>query len=158
MERVFLYNITIIARPTLTSAAATIIIKKTKICALVAMVPAKAFGATRCIFENAISKRFTEFNINSMHIKTMIEFRRVSAPITPMQNRITDKNIYHLISITSIFPKKPTPGYMQAGQKISLVFYCFNAVLAFAESFLPINIAPTIALKNNTLLISKGTT
>lgn len=102
MERVFLYNITIIARPTLTSAAATIIIKKTKICALVAIVPAKAFGTARCIFENAINNRFTEFSINSMHIKTMIEFRLVSAPITPMQNRITDKNIYHLISITSI--------------------------------------------------------
>jgi hypothetical protein len=34
IDRVFLYSITMIARPTLTSAAATIIIKNTKICAL----------------------------------------------------------------------------------------------------------------------------
>lgn len=102
MERVFLYNITIMAKPTLTSAAATIIIKNTKIWALVAMVAPKAFGAARCIFENAISKRFTEFSINSIHIKTMIEFRLVNAPITPILNKINDKNIYHFISIITI--------------------------------------------------------
>ena len=99
MERVFLYNNTIIANPILTSAAATIIIKKTKIWALVAIVPAKAFKEAKCILENATNKRLTEFNINSIHIKTMIEFRRVSAPIIPIQNKANDKNMYHLISI-----------------------------------------------------------
>ena len=99
MERVFLYNITMIANPTLTSAAATIIMKKTKICALVAIVPEKAFREAKCILENATNKRLTEFSINSMHIKTIIEFRRVSAPIIPIQNSANDKNMYHFISI-----------------------------------------------------------
>ena len=102
MERVFLYNITIIANPTLTSAAATIIMKKTKICALEAIVVPNAFTGTRCILENATSKRFTEFNISSMHMKTMIEFLLVNAPIMPMQNKVKDKNMYHLISIITI--------------------------------------------------------
>lgn len=102
MERVFLYSITIIASPTLTSAAATIMMKKTKIWALVAIVAPNAFTGARCIFEKAISKRFTEFSINSMHMKTMIELRLVSAPIIPMQNKINDKKMYHLISITTI--------------------------------------------------------
>jgi hypothetical protein len=92
-----------IANPTLTSAAATIIIKNTNICALVAIVPANAFKEARCILENATNKRLTEFSINSIHIKTMIEFRRVSAPIIPMQNKANDKNMYHLISIISNF-------------------------------------------------------
>ena len=113
MERVFLKSITIIAKPTLTSAAATIIIKNTKIWALVAIVPAKAFGAARCIFEKAISKRLTEFSINSMHIKTIIELRLVSAPIMPIQKRINDKNIYHLISITTILHINQHPGIYQ---------------------------------------------
>ena len=55
-----------------------------------------------CIFENATNNKFTEFSINSMHIKTIIEFRRVSAPIMPMQNNAKDKNIYHLISMITI--------------------------------------------------------
>lgn len=102
MERVFLYNITMMANPTLTSAAATIMMKNTKIWALLAIVVPNAFTGARCIFENAISKRFTEFNINSMHMKTMMELRRVSAPMIPMQKRINDKNMYHFISITTI--------------------------------------------------------
>jgi hypothetical protein len=32
----------------------------------------------------------------------MIELRRVSAPMIPMQKRINDKNMYHFISITTI--------------------------------------------------------
>ena len=88
-----------IANPTLTSAAATIIIKKTKICALVAIEALKAFTPVMCILENAINSKFTEFSISSMHIKTMIELRLVSAPMIPMQNKAIDKNIYHLISI-----------------------------------------------------------
>jgi len=55
-----------------------------------------------CIFENATNSKFTEFNINSMHIKTMIELRLVSAPTMPMQNNANDKNIYHLISMITI--------------------------------------------------------
>lgn len=91
-----------IANPILTSAAATIIIKKTKICALLAMEGPKALALAKCIFEKATNNKFTEFNINSMHIKTMIELRLVRAPIIPIQNNATDKNIYHLISITTI--------------------------------------------------------
>ena len=88
-----------IASPTLTSAAATIIIKKTKIWALVAMEAPKAFTPAICIFENAINNKLTEFNISSIHMKTTIELRLVNAPIIPIQNNATDKNIYHLISI-----------------------------------------------------------
>ena len=88
-----------IASPTLTSAAATIMMKKTNICALVAIEALKAFTPAMCILENAISNKFTEFSISSMHIKTMIELRLVNAPIMPMQNKATDKNMYHLISI-----------------------------------------------------------
>ncbi len=91
-----------IARPTLTSAAATIITKKTKICALVAIEYPKALAPARCIFENATNSRFTELSISSIHIKTMIELRRVSAPVTPIKNKANDKNKYHLISITTI--------------------------------------------------------
>lgn len=91
-----------IARPTLTSAAATIIIKNTKTCALVAIEYPKALAPARCIFENATNNKFTELSINSIHIKTMIELRRVSAPMTPIKNKANDKNKYHLISITTI--------------------------------------------------------
>lgn len=115
MERVFLYNITIIASPTLTSAAATIMMKKTKICALVAIVAPNAFTGARCIFEKAISKRFTEFSINSMHIKTIIELRLVRAPIIPIQNKINDKNMYHLISITTILHTNQFLQYLMQG-------------------------------------------
>ena len=91
-----------IARPTLTSAAATIIIKKTNICALDAIEKLNAFMPAICILEKATSIKFTEFSINSMHIKTMIELRLVSAPMIPMQNNASDKNIYHLISMITI--------------------------------------------------------
>ena len=74
-------------------------IKKTKICALVAIVVPKALAPARCIFENATNSRLTELSINSIHIKTIIELRLVSAPIMPMQNNANDKNKYHLISI-----------------------------------------------------------
>lgn len=91
-----------IARPTLTSAAATIITKNTKTCALVAIEYPKALVPARCIFENATNSKLTELSINSIHIKTMIELRRVSAPMTPIKNKANDKNKYHLISITTI--------------------------------------------------------
>jgi hypothetical protein len=82
-----------IANPTLTSAAATIIIKNTKICAPEAIDAPYALADAMCIFENAINNRFTELSMSSMHIKTTIELRRVSAPIIPIQNNATDKNI-----------------------------------------------------------------
>lgn len=93
IEFVFLYINTIIANPTLTSAAATIMIKNTKICAPEAIAPLNAFADAMCILENAINKRFTELSMSSMHINTMMELRRVSAPIIPIQNNATDKNI-----------------------------------------------------------------
>lgn len=99
MECVFLYIITIIASPTLTSAAATIIIKKTKSWALVATDGSVTPTPAMCILENATNNKLTELSISSMHIKTMIELRLVSAPIMPMQNNTTDKNIYQLVSI-----------------------------------------------------------
>ena len=99
MECVFLYIITIIASPTLTSAAATIIIKKTKIWALVATDGSITPTSAMCILENATNNKLTELSINSMHIKTIIELRLVSAPIMPMQNNATDKNIYAPVSI-----------------------------------------------------------
>ena len=93
IEFVFLYIKTMIASPTLTSAAATIIIKNTKICEPEAKDPLNVLPADMCIFENAINSKFTELSISSMHIKTMIELRRVSAPMIPIQNNATDKNI-----------------------------------------------------------------
>jgi hypothetical protein len=41
-------------------------------------------------------------SINSIHMKTIMELRLVSAPIIPIQNKINDKNMYHFISITTI--------------------------------------------------------
>src|SRR6185312_3687723 len=85
--------------------------KNTKICALEAIEAPKALGTARCIFKNATSNRFTEFNINSMHIKTIMELRLVNAPIMPMQKRMADKNIYHLISIIIVLRTSQHPPY-----------------------------------------------
>lgn len=89
----FLYNITMMARPTLTSAAATIIIKNTKIWASLANV-AESFATVAilavCILLNATSSRFTAFNINSMHIKISIALRRMSTPTIPIVNKASD--------------------------------------------------------------------
>ena len=85
----FLYIITIIANPTLTSAAATTIIKKTNSCASVPAVKFVLFAiaVAYSIFENATSKRFAAFSISSMHIKIIMALRRVKTPTTPMQNK-----------------------------------------------------------------------
>ena len=89
-----------IASPTLTSAAATTIIKNTKICASLTTLGLDcATTDAACIFENATSNKFTAFSINSIHIKMMMEFRRVSTPTIPVQNNATAKPMYHLISI-----------------------------------------------------------
>jgi hypothetical protein len=51
----------------------------------------------------------------------MIEFRRVRAPMMPIQNKANDKNIYHLISITTILhTNQRLPNWMQALLKIYL--------------------------------------
>ncbi len=100
---VFLYNITMIARPTLTSAAATIMIKNTNICASLANVgDAFAAALAACMLENATIKRFTAFSISSTHMKTMIAFLRISTPAIPMVNNVSDNAMYALISIIII--------------------------------------------------------
>ena len=71
------------------SEAVLTIIKNTKICAsLTTLGFAIPTGDSACIFENATNKRFTEFNISSMHINTMMALRLVSTPIIPMLKRI----------------------------------------------------------------------
>ena len=88
------------ASPTLTSAAATTIIKNTNICASLTTFGLDCITAdAACIFENATSNRFTAFSINSMHIKIMMELRRVSTPTIPVQKSANAKPMYHLISI-----------------------------------------------------------
>ncbi len=79
-------------KPTLTSAAATIIIKKTKICASLANV-GDALAATliECMFENATNNKFTALSISSTHIKTTMALRRLITPAMPMQKRVRDK-------------------------------------------------------------------
>ena len=74
---VFLYNMAIIAKPTATSAAATTMIKKTRICPF----PSPLYD------EKAASKRFTELSINSTHPKMMMAFLRIKTPKTPRQNK-----------------------------------------------------------------------
>lgn len=106
----FLYSITMIASPTLTSAAATTMIKKTKTCASLTtegIVWPNAVAA--CIFENATNNKLTEFSINSIHMKMIMELRRVSTPTMPVQNKATAKPIYHLISILLASPN-PSKG------------------------------------------------
>ena len=87
----FLYIITIIASPTLTSAAATTMIKNTKIWASLAKV-ADAFATAlmACILEKATNNKFTALSINSTHMKIIIALRRIKTPITPIVNNATD--------------------------------------------------------------------
>ncbi len=82
-------------RPTQTSAAATTIIKKTNNWPSIPIfeLGAVAKAAPLCILEKATSKRLVAFSINSMHIKIMIAFRRVSTPTTPMQNKTIESVI-----------------------------------------------------------------
>jgi hypothetical protein len=63
---------------------------------LSALIPASGFpaaNACQCIFENATNSKFTEFNINSTHMKMIMAFRRVSTPATPTQNNETDRKM-----------------------------------------------------------------
>ena len=76
-DLVFLYNMAMIANPTATSAAATTMMKKTKICPF----PSPLYD------EKAASRRLTEFSINSTHPKIMMAFFRINTPKTPKQNK-----------------------------------------------------------------------
>jgi hypothetical protein len=77
----FLYRATNKAKPTATSAAATVMIKKTKI------LPSK-FKAVR---EKFTSARLMPFNINSKDIKTNKRFLRRRTPKKPIENKIKDR-------------------------------------------------------------------
>ena len=78
MVCLFLNKAIMIASPIAASAADTVIIKNTNACPLI--VPRNA--------EKATKTRFTELSISSMHINTIIAFRLVSTPITPIVKRI----------------------------------------------------------------------
>ena len=82
IECTFLYIMTMIDNPILTSAAATTMIKKTKIWA----------SELLCILLKVTISRFTAFSINSIHIRIMIAFRRINTPMTPIQNKARLKN------------------------------------------------------------------
>ena len=113
-----------IASPTLTSAAATTIIKKTKICASLASEGNCAATPDKCILENATNNKLTELSMSSMHINMMIALRRVKTPTIPIQKSANDKNIYHFISIVYSLTYNPTPMVTEAGlsEKISFIF------------------------------------
>src|SRR5215510_8457031 len=69
-----------IARPTAASAAATVITKKTNTC------PATPYACA-----NATKLRFTALSISSTHMNTMIAFRRISTPNTPITKSTAEK-------------------------------------------------------------------
>src|SRR4051812_45738614 len=68
-----------IARPTPTSAAATVMMKRAKIC------PTAAVSLNQAL--NAIKLIFTEFSISSIDIRTSTAFLRASTPYTPTLKR-----------------------------------------------------------------------
>src|SRR5512132_2457333 len=69
-----------IASPTAASAAATVITKNTNTC------PAAPYACA-----NATKVRFTALSISSTHMNTMIAFRRISTPNTPIANSAAEK-------------------------------------------------------------------
>src|SRR5690348_3273732 len=69
------------ARPTAASAAATVMTKNTNTC------PAAPYACA-----NATKVRFTALSINSTHMNTMIAFRRINTPKTPIVNSTAEKN------------------------------------------------------------------
>src|SRR5436305_2476288 len=69
---------TIIARPTTTSAAATVSTIKTNICP----------SAESSLLEMATNDKLTAFNINSIDMKIINGLRRMSTPTTPTVNNI----------------------------------------------------------------------
>src|SRR5436305_6783479 len=70
-----------IASPTAASAAATVITKNTK-----------TWPATPYACANATKVRFTALSISSTHMNTMIAFRGISTPNTPIANSTAEKN------------------------------------------------------------------
>lgn len=70
----FLKSAMIIARPTAASAAATAITKNTNSCPI--ELPRYD--------ENVTKVKFAELSINSMHIKTIMAFRLIKTPATPI--------------------------------------------------------------------------
>ena len=68
----------IIARPIAASAAATVIIKNTKICPF--KLPKNE--------EKLTNTRLTELSINSIDMKTIIALRLTRTPIKPIVNKI----------------------------------------------------------------------
>ena len=130
------------ASPTATSAAATAMMKNTNTCA----------SGSLCCAENATSKRLTAFNINSMHIKTMIALRRNKTPSTPMPKRIAQSVMYQfngMICMADILVRSVECGV----RRVSHFFYLCNHLILFLASIT----APTIAAKNKTDESSKGT-
>src|SRR5215467_6767857 len=69
-----------IANPTAASAAATVITKNTNTC------PVDPYACA-----NATNVRFTAFSISSTHMNTMIAFRRINTPKTPIANSTAEK-------------------------------------------------------------------
>ena len=82
MVFIFLKIITMIAKPTATSAAATAIIKNTKTCPL----------GSDLYDEKAISKRLTALSISSMDINIMMAFFLIKTPTIPIVNSIVAKS------------------------------------------------------------------
>src|SRR5690242_8621110 len=70
-----------IANPTAASAAATVITKNTN-----------TWPPTPYTWEKATKVRFTALSISSTHMNTMIAFRRVNTPTTPIVNSTAEKN------------------------------------------------------------------
>src|SRR6476620_4226516 len=70
-----------IANPTAASAAATVITKKTNTC------PAAPYDCA-----NATKVRLTALSMSSTHMNTMMAFRRINTPNTPIVNSTAEKN------------------------------------------------------------------
>src|SRR5665213_2892620 len=88
----FLKNEIMMPSPTAASAAASVMIKIANTCP--SAEPTSREKATRLMF--------TAFNINSMDIRMMITFRRVTTPMMPIVKSIMPRNKYWLIGIIAI--------------------------------------------------------
>src|SRR5579862_8947431 len=87
--------------PTAASAAASVMMKMANAC--------PSADPTRR--ENATRLMFTAFSINSMDIKIMITFRRVTTPIAPIVNSTMPSHRYWLVEIISV----PASSYFLLG-------------------------------------------
>ena len=85
MDFLFLYKATNIAKPIAASAAATVSMKKTKICTAMSWLN----------YEKAIKLKLTEIKSSSVHIITMmIFFRLMTIPIMPIAKIIAANDKY----------------------------------------------------------------